>query len=50
MLTDAPITAVVPTTDLTRAREFYGGTLGLQDAGVTTPGGEIVFRCGAGTG
>jgi catechol 2,3-dioxygenase-like lactoylglutathione lyase family enzyme len=46
MLTDARITAVVPTTDLDRAREFYGETLGLQDAGVSGPGGEIIFRCG----
>ena len=49
MLTDARITAVVPTTDLARAREFYGGTLGLQDSGVATPGQEIVFRGGGGT-
>ena len=49
MLTDARITAVVPTTDLARAREFYGGTLGLQEAGVSTPGQEVLFRCGGDT-
>jgi catechol 2,3-dioxygenase-like lactoylglutathione lyase family enzyme len=46
MLTDARITAVVPTTDIARAREFYGGTLGLEEAGVATPDDVIVFRCG----
>jgi len=46
MLTDARITAVVPTTDLARAREFYGGTLGLEEADVSTPGDEAIFRCG----
>jgi catechol 2,3-dioxygenase-like lactoylglutathione lyase family enzyme len=49
MLADARITAVVPTTDLDRAREFYGGTLGLQDSGAVTPGRQLVFRAGAGT-
>ena len=49
MLADARITAVVPTTDLARAKEFYGGTLGLEDTGVSTPGQEVMFRCGGGT-
>jgi len=49
MLADARITAVVPTTDLARAKQFYGGTLGLEDTGVSTPGGEVLFRCGGGT-
>jgi catechol 2,3-dioxygenase-like lactoylglutathione lyase family enzyme len=46
MLTDARITAVVPTTDLARAREFYGGTLGLEETGASTPGQEVIYRCG----
>jgi catechol 2,3-dioxygenase-like lactoylglutathione lyase family enzyme len=49
MLTEAHITAVVPTTDLDRAREFYGSTLGLQDTGVASPGREMIFRGGGGT-
>jgi catechol 2,3-dioxygenase-like lactoylglutathione lyase family enzyme len=49
MLSDAPITAVVPTSDLARAREFYGGTLGLEDLNLPTPGPEVVYRCGNGT-
>jgi predicted enzyme related to lactoylglutathione lyase len=32
MLTNAPILAIVPTTDITRAKAFYGETLGLTDA------------------
>jgi hypothetical protein len=38
MLTGARIMAIVPTTDLARAKAFYGGTLGLVDANVPTPG------------
>jgi catechol 2,3-dioxygenase-like lactoylglutathione lyase family enzyme len=49
MLTDARITAVVPTTDLARARDFYGQTLGLSEMNVSTPGGEVHFRCGGDT-
>ena len=49
MLTDARITAVVPTTDLDRAREFYGQTLGLSEMDASLPGGELLFRCGGGT-
>jgi predicted enzyme related to lactoylglutathione lyase len=32
MLTNAPILAIVPTTDITRAKAFYGETLGLTNA------------------
>src|SRR5438132_13511182 len=49
MLTDAQVTAVVPTTDLARARDFYENTLGLRDSGTGTPGPEVVYRCGNGT-
>ena len=49
MLTDSRITAIVPTTDLARARQFYGETLGLSDSGVSMPGAEAIFRCGGGT-
>ena len=31
MLTNAPILAIVPTTDIARAKAFYGETLGLTD-------------------
>jgi catechol 2,3-dioxygenase-like lactoylglutathione lyase family enzyme len=49
MLTDAPITAIVPTTDLARARSFFGETLGLTEAGASSPGEQVVYRCGGGT-
>ena len=49
MLTDAPVIAVVPTTDLARARNFFENTLGLTDSGTATPGREVVYRCGNGT-
>ena len=49
MLTDAPVTAVVPTTNLARARAFYENTLGLKDSGIVTPAPDVVYRCGNGT-
>jgi catechol 2,3-dioxygenase-like lactoylglutathione lyase family enzyme len=49
MLTDARITAIVPTTDLGRARTFYGETLGLTDSGSSAPGPQVIYRCGGGT-
>jgi catechol 2,3-dioxygenase-like lactoylglutathione lyase family enzyme len=49
LLTDARITAIVPTTDLARARQFYGETLGLQETGASAPGPEVIYRCGGGT-
>jgi catechol 2,3-dioxygenase-like lactoylglutathione lyase family enzyme len=49
MLTDAQVTAVVPTTDLARARDFFENTLGLRESGTQMPGGEVVYRCGNGT-
>jgi catechol 2,3-dioxygenase-like lactoylglutathione lyase family enzyme len=49
MLAEARVVAIVPTTDLQRAREFYEGTLGLEDTGASTPGPEAIYRCGGGT-
>jgi catechol 2,3-dioxygenase-like lactoylglutathione lyase family enzyme len=49
MLTGAPIMAIVPTTDLARAKAFYGEILGLLDANVPTPGPQVVYRCGGST-
>jgi catechol 2,3-dioxygenase-like lactoylglutathione lyase family enzyme len=49
MLTDARVTAIVPTTDLQRARRFFGETLGLEDTGASTPGPEAIYRCGGGS-
>ena len=49
MLTDARVMAIVPTTDISRAKAFYGEKLGLTDAGLPTPGPQVVYRCGDGT-
>ena len=46
MLTGAQVMAIVPTTDLTRAKAFYGETLGLVDANVATPGPQVIYLCG----
>ena len=47
MLSDAPISAVIPAADLARAKRFYGETLGLKTA-VEMEGG-IGFDAGGGT-
>lgn len=49
MLTDARIMAIVPTTDIARAKAFYGETLGLAEANASTPGPQVIYRCGGGT-
>src|SRR5690242_7032173 len=46
MLTDSRITAIVPTTDLARARTFFGETLGLTESGAPAPGPQVIYRCG----
>ncbi len=48
MLKDAPISAIVPATDLERAKKFYTEKLGLKVSESEEPGG-IVFDCGGGT-
>jgi catechol 2,3-dioxygenase-like lactoylglutathione lyase family enzyme len=49
MLADARIDATIPTTDLDRARAFYGGTLALRPADRPARGRELVYECGGGT-
>lgn len=50
MLTTAPVTAVVATTDIGRARQFYGGTLGLKTADAAMPeGAGALYACGGDT-
>jgi catechol 2,3-dioxygenase-like lactoylglutathione lyase family enzyme len=48
MLESSPVVAVVAVADLDRGKGFYGGTLGLQEADVSDPGG-VLYVCGAGT-
>lgn len=55
MLANAPIAAIVPCVDLARARQFYGGTLGLPEMDVPIadgPDGQpagVAYQCGGGT-
>ncbi len=49
MLANAPVSAVVATTDIQRATEFYGQTLGLQPVGEDLPGAVAAYACGGGT-
>lgn len=48
MLADALVCATVPSTDLGRARRFYGETLGLREAGFGVEGG-VFYEAGRGT-
>jgi len=44
MLTATRVVATIPATDLERAREFYGGKLGLKQ--LSESPAAILFRCG----
>jgi catechol 2,3-dioxygenase-like lactoylglutathione lyase family enzyme len=48
MLSDAQIAAVVAVSDMERAKDFYGRTLGLEMLGEEEPGG--IIYSGAGNG
>ncbi|MGH2955339.1 MAG: VOC family protein [Solirubrobacterales bacterium] len=48
MLANALVCATLPTTDLERAKRFYGETLGLPEAGFGVEGG-VFYTAGAGT-
>jgi catechol 2,3-dioxygenase-like lactoylglutathione lyase family enzyme len=49
MLSSSPVAAVVAVSDMDGAKEFYGGTLGLQPSpDITDPGG-VLYACGGGT-
>ncbi|WP_129664096.1 VOC family protein [Phytoactinopolyspora endophytica] len=47
MLTDAPVTTILPVNDLSRAAAFYRDQLGLEDLG-ESPGGNWALRTTAG--
>jgi catechol 2,3-dioxygenase-like lactoylglutathione lyase family enzyme len=49
MLSDARIMAIVPTTDIARAKAFYGETLGLRASSLPTPGAQVIYECGGRT-
>jgi catechol 2,3-dioxygenase-like lactoylglutathione lyase family enzyme len=48
MLANVPVCATLPTSDLDRARRFYGEALGLAEAPVSV-GGGVFFTAGGGT-
>jgi catechol 2,3-dioxygenase-like lactoylglutathione lyase family enzyme len=48
MLGDSNVVAVVAVNDLARGKDFYGGTLGLQESDTDEPGG-MLYSCGGGS-
>jgi catechol 2,3-dioxygenase-like lactoylglutathione lyase family enzyme len=48
MLASAPVTTMLPVKDLTRARAFYEGMLGLKPVGLK-PDGKFTYDCGGAT-
>jgi len=47
MLTNAPVTTILPVMNMKRARDFYENKLGLKPVG-TRPDGKFVYVCGGG--
>jgi len=47
MLSQAPITTILPVKDMARARAFYEGKLGFRPDG-PKPDGKFVYHCGGG--
>lgn len=45
MLSNATVTAMLPVVDMSRARAFYEGKLGLQPAG-PKPDGKVLYHVG----
>ena len=45
MLSQAPITCILPVKDLSRARRFYEEQLALEPRGLQ-PDGRFIYRCG----
>lgn len=48
MLANVPVCATLPTSDLPRARRFYGEALGLAEGPISVDGG-VFFTAGKGT-
>lgn len=48
MLTQSPLTTVVPVMNMQRAREFYERKLGLKAKG-SMPDGGVLYSCGNGS-
>ena len=48
MLNNAPVTTMLPVSDMARARAFYEGSLGLVPGGLK-PDGKFVYQVGGST-
>jgi catechol 2,3-dioxygenase-like lactoylglutathione lyase family enzyme len=48
MLNNAPVTTMLPVSDMARARAFYEGSLGLMPGGLK-PDGKFVYQVGGST-
>jgi len=49
MLRDAPVMAILPASDIERAKEFYLETLNLRRVDLPMPGNDFGVECGEGT-
>lgn len=52
MLTNNPVVAMLPAVDLSRARRFYEGKLGLKPMSAGKSGAaypDVMYQCGGGT-
>lgn len=47
MLTNAPVTTILPVMNMKRARDFYESKLGLRPVGMNADG-KFVYACGGG--
>lgn len=47
MLSNAPVTTILPVMDMKRARDFYESKLGLKPVGLK-PDGQFVYACAGG--
>jgi predicted enzyme related to lactoylglutathione lyase len=47
MLTNAPVTIILPVMNMDRARDFYENKLGLKPIGLKTDG-KFIYACGGG--
>ncbi|MGD2105712.1 MAG: VOC family protein [Anaerolineae bacterium] len=49
MIADAPLTAILPASDIERAKRFYSEKVGLRPADLAVPDDGAVFLGGSGT-
>jgi len=49
MLSNAPVTAVLPAVDINRAKQFYTEKLGLKESSEQMSSDTALFICGKGT-